>query len=237
VNTSERGEQRRSNVASGASAQKIVPEPHWGLLIVLSGPSGVGKGTVSTRLRKRAPELTYSISVTSRSPRPGEVEGSNYFFRSREMFLQMINNDAFLEWAEYVNNFYGTPKDFVVQNLKEGRDVLLEIEVQGALQVRERYPEGIFIFLVPPSWEELQRRISGRGTEVDAEITARLEKSWEELQMARHYDYIVVNDDVDSAVDQILAIITAEHLRAERMLRRVEEWLIHESGGHSPFST
>ncbi|CAM3470459.1 guanylate kinase [Hydrogenibacillus schlegelii] len=199
-----------------------------GLLIVLSGPSGVGKGTVGQKLRERMPDLVYSVSVTSRPPRAGEVEGVNYFFRSREQFEEMIRQDAFLEWAEYVSNYYGTPKAFVFEKLAQGRDVLLEIEVQGARQVRRRYPDGVFIFLAPPTWEALVDRIQGRGTEDPAVISERLRQAEQEVREVDLYDYVVVNDDVDAAVERIRCIITAEHLRRARAFDEMRRRLTRE---------
>lgn len=190
-----------------------------GLLIVLSGPSGVGKGTVCSALRQCSPELVYSVSATTRSPREGEIDGVNYFFKSREEFQRMIERDELLEWAEYVGNYYGTPAEFVHRSLAEGKDVILEIEVKGALKVREKFPDGVFVFLVPPSLGELEKRIVNRGTEAPETIRKRLNAAQEEIGLMRHYDYVVVNDNVDSACERIRAIITAEHCRRERMMR------------------
>ncbi|WP_195572958.1 guanylate kinase [Paenibacillus sp. 1001270B_150601_E10] len=184
-----------------------------GLLFVLSGPSGVGKGTVCKALQKKTTNLTYSVSVTTRQPRLGEVDGVNYFFRSREQFLDMIENDELLEYAEYVGNYYGTPREFVEKTLAEGKDILLEIEVQGALMVKEKFPEGIFIFLMPPSLEELKDRIRGRGTENDSVIDHRMNVAVEEIALMEHYDYAVVNDEIDLACKRIESIIMAEHCK------------------------
>jgi len=189
-----------------------------GLLIVLSGPSGVGKGTVCANLRHRMPELVYSVSATTREPRQGEINGINYFFKSREQFQDMIANDALLEWAEYVGNFYGTPCDFVERTLASGKDIILEIEVQGALKVKQKFPEGVFIFLMPPSLDELKQRITGRGTEAADVIDHRMNVAVEEMNLLRHYDYAVVNDEIDAACQRIQSIITAEHCRADRKL-------------------
>lgn len=189
-----------------------------GLLIVLSGPSGVGKGTVCSALRQTAPELTYSVSATTRAPRAGEIEGTNYFFKTRAEFEQMIENDQLLEWAEYVGNYYGTPLDFVQQSIESGKDIILEIEVQGALKVKEKFPDGIFIFLAPPSMQELKLRIQNRGTETAETIQNRLNVAEEEFALIRHYDYAVVNDRIELACERIKSIITAEHCRSERIV-------------------
>ncbi|MED1918218.1 guanylate kinase [Brevibacillus sp. DP1.3A] len=196
-----------------------------GLLLVLSGPAGVGKGTVCKALREVMPDLVYSVSATTRQPRPGEVEGVNYFFKSQEEFKQMIEEDALLEWAEYVGNYYGTPRHFVDDMLSEGRDVILEIEVQGALQVKERFPQGTFLFLAPPDLNELENRIVGRGTESQEIIRKRMEVARAEIELMDHYDYVVVNDVIESACDRIQAIITAEHLKKERQVHKYSKWL------------
>lgn len=192
-----------------------------GLLFVLSGPSGVGKGTVCAALRQLLPELIYSVSATTRAPRAGEQEGVNYFFRSREQFQGMIQQDALLEYAEYVGNYYGTPREFVERTLSEGKDVILEIEVQGALKVKEKFPHGVFIFLLPPSLTELKQRIVGRGTETQATIDHRLSVAVEEINLLHHYDYAVVNDQIELACERISSIITAEHCKRERFLHEL----------------
>jgi guanylate kinase len=194
-------------------------EKEQGLLIVLSGPSGVGKGTVCNALRKREVSFVYSVSATTRKPREGEVDGVNYFFKTKEEFEQMIERDELLEWAQYVSHYYGTPRKFVEEQLKQGRDVLLEIEVQGAMQVKKKFPQGIFIFLMPPSLNALKERIVGRGTETTESINERLTAAQVELKMMEHYDYVVVNDQVELACDRIEAIILAEHCKRERVMK------------------
>lgn len=187
-----------------------------GLLVVLSGPSGVGKGAICSMLREKSPHLQYSISATTRKPRQDEQDGVNYFFKTKEQFEQMIANDELLEWAEYVGNYYGTPLHFVQDTLRQGKDVILEIEVQGALKVKERLPQAILIFLIPPSMEELERRITQRGTETDEMIRHRLSVAKKEFAKMKHYDYVVVNDEIHAACERIQAIITAEHCRTSR---------------------
>lgn len=197
-----------------------------GLLIVLSGPSGVGKGTVRKAIfSKPNTKFQYSISMTTRKPREGEVDGVDYFFKSKAEFEELIKKNKLLEWAEYVGNYYGTPVDYVEQTLQEGRDVFLEIEVQGALQVRSAFPEGLFIFLAPPSLKELKNRIVTRGTESDDLILNRMRVAREEIEMMDAYDYVVENDQVDLACDRINAIVTAEHLKRERVAARYKTML------------
>lgn len=182
-------------------------------MIVLSGPSGVGKGTVCKALLQQTDDLTYSVSVTTREPRAGEVDGVNYFFKTREQFKQMIEKDELLEYAEYVGNYYGTPRGFAEKKLAEGRDVILEIEVQGAMKVREKFPDGIFIFLLPPSLDELKGRIRGRGTEQEHVIDYRMNAAVEEIALMENYDYAVVNDEIIFACKRIESIIIAEHCK------------------------
>ena len=195
-----------------------------GLLIVLSGPSGVGKGTVRAAIfSKGEQKFVYSISATTRLPRTGETDGIDYFFKTREEFEQMIQNKQLLEYAEYVGNYYGTPLEYVENTLASGKDVFLEIDVQGAIQVRELMPEGVFIFLTPPDLNELESRIVNRGTDSDEVIAKRMKTAREELELMKYYDYSVVNDTVDNAVQKIEAIIQTEHLRIIRNLDTIEE--------------
>ena len=197
-----------------------------GLLIVLSGPSGVGKGTVRKELfAQEDTSFEYSISMTTRKPREGEVNGVDYFFTSRENFEELISQNKLLEWAEYVGNYYGTPIDYVEKTLSEGKDVFLEIEVQGALQVRNAFPEGLLIFLSPPSLNELKNRIVTRGTETEELINNRMKVAKEEIVMMDAYDYVVENDDVLLACDRIKAIVTAEHCRRDRVAPRYKKIL------------
>ncbi|WP_124057650.1 guanylate kinase [Vaginisenegalia massiliensis] len=193
-----------------------------GLLIVLSGPSGVGKGTVRSAIFKNNPfNYVYSVSATTRQSRPGEIDGKDYYFVSREEFEKLIETDALLEYAEYVGNYYGTPIARIEENLAKGNDVFLEIEVQGALKVRQAMPEGIFIFLAPPSLQELESRICGRGTDDDAIIFERMQMAREEINLMQHYDYVVVNDQVEQAVAKINSIILSEHLKVDRVIDQI----------------
>ncbi|MGX4687423.1 guanylate kinase [Vagococcus sp. JNUCC 83] len=200
--------------------------PERGLLIVLSGPSGVGKGTVRKALfEKDDNQFEYSISMTTRQMREGEIEGVDYFFRSKEEFEQLIEEGKMLEYAEYVGNYYGTPLDYVNKTLDEGKDVFLEIEVQGAMKVKEKVPDGVFIFLTPPDFSELKSRIVNRGTDELSVIEKRMSKAKEEIEMMRHYDYAVVNDEVELAVNRIKKIIESEHYRVEHVIDRYENML------------
>ena len=190
-----------------------------GLLIVISGPSGVGKGTVRKALfEKKDHNLTYSVSMTTRKIRPGEVDGKDYYFVSKEEFQQKIKDGKLLEHAEFVGNYYGTPLDKVNEQLEAGKEVVLEIEVEGASQVKEKMPDCVMIFIAPPSKEELYNRLKNRGTESEEVIQARITKANREFKKAYLYDYIVVNDEVNNAADRIMAIIRAEHAKTNRIL-------------------
>lgn len=188
-----------------------------GILFILSGPSGVGKGTVRQHLFEQKTDLQYSISMTTRDKREGEIDGVDYFYKSREAFESLIEQDQLLEYAKYVNNYYGTPRQYVEETLASGKDVFLEIEVQGAMQVKKRFPQGVFIFLFPPSLEELKNRIVNRGTESEELVLNRLKEARNEIEMMHAYDYVVVNDKIQHAVDKIQSIITSEHCRRERI--------------------
>lgn len=197
-----------------------------GMLIVLSGPSGVGKGTVrQAMLEDEFRDFHYSVSMTTRKPRPGEQDGVDYYFVSKEEFEQEIANDGMLEYAKYVDNYYGTPMKYVNQTLDSGRDVLLEIEVQGAMQVREKCPDGVFIFLTPPDLLELRNRIQRRGTDDQATIDKRMQKAADEIKMMENYDYAVVNDEIPNAVQRIEKIIESEHLRVPRVIDQYKKMI------------
>ena len=185
---------------------------------MISGPSGVGKSTVLKALLEGREDLYFSVSATTRDPRPGEVDGVHYHFIDVDTFRQMIADGQFLEYAEYVGNFYGTPKKYVDAAMDRGDDVILDIEVQGTLQVCAKRPETVRIFIAPPSWEELERRLTGRGTNTPEDIQSRLLRAKVEFQTADTYDYFVINDSVENAVRELDAIITAEHCKpADRM--------------------
>jgi len=187
-----------------------------GLLIVLSGPSGTGKGTVCKELLEKRDDLVLSISCTTRKPRIGEQEGISYFFIGENEFETMICEDAFLEHANVYGNYYGTPKSFVEKQLLRGNDVLLEIDVQGALKAKEAFPDGVYVFLVPPSMQELESRIRRRGTEKEEQIRTRLGKAADEMTLMDQYDYVIINDKVCDVVQGIESIIEAEKLKVSR---------------------
>jgi len=193
-----------------------------GLLIVVSGPSGAGKGTICKELLKNNSKIKVSISSTTRLPRTGEADGVNYFFINKNKFKNMINDDDFLEYALVYDNYYGTPKEYVMNNLENGNDVLLEIDIVGALQIKERFEDAVFIFILPPSLEELKNRIIGRGTESLSDIEKRYGSAISEIKQVIKYDYAVINDDVAKAVKDIEAIMIAEKCR---VLRKHEEIL------------
>ena len=198
-----------------------------GLLILISGPSGTGKGTVCDLLRQKHPEISYSISATTRQPRPGEQDGVNYYFYTKEEFREMIDQGQLLEWAEVYGNFYGTPKQKVLARLEAGEDILLEIDTQGALNVMKVMPEGLFIFLLPPTLEELAVRLKGRGTETEESLHRRLGAAVDEIKLATKYRYVVVNDKVEDAQETIANIIEAEHHRSdlnESLLAKLQVW-------------
>lgn len=184
-----------------------------GTLYVLSAPSGCGKGTVLNELFKRTDNVFYSVSATTRSPREGEVDGVNYYFVTKEHFLELVKSDGMLEYATFVDNYYGTPKAPIEQKLAEGKDVILEIETAGAMMVKSVCPEAVLIFMLPPSIEELTERLRGRGTESEEVISKRVMEAYREIRLANNYDYVFVNDDLSEAVDDLMMIMkSAKHL-------------------------
>lgn len=187
-----------------------------GLLFALSGPSGVGKNTVLSKILTTRPDLTYSISATTRPPRGQEVDGVNYFFLTKEQFQAEIENEGFLEWAEIYNHYYGTPKQTVLKHLNSGRHVILDVDIQGAAQIRRNYPQSILIFLYPPSIQELQRRLIERNTDDQISIRKRLTYIDKELAAVSNYDYVVLNDNLEEACRRIDSIITAEEVKVAR---------------------
>ncbi len=202
-----------------------------GSLIILSGPSGAGKGTIHNELLRTEENLTYSVSMTTRSPREGEKEGVDYFFVSEEQFKKEIKNKSFLEYALVHGNYYGTPKKSVLDSLDKGLDVILELDIQGALKIKENYPDGIFIFIMPPSMRELKNRLVKRGTETKEKIIERFKNAYKEINELSKYNYVVINDEVDKAVEKVRAIMLAERCRVDRIEEfdvNNQEELLHE---------
>lgn len=202
-----------------------------GLLIVISGPSGAGKGTLCKALLEKNKDLNISVSMTTRPPRQGEVDGVNYYFVDKATFLDMVDKDGFLEYARVFDNYYGTPQKYVEGMLSSGKDVILEIDIQGALKVKEKFGEGIFIFILPPSMEELKNRIKKRGSETEESLIKRFKTAYKEINYVSKYNYVVVNDEVDKAVKKLESIIIAEKCRIDRIKDSIiltKEGLLHE---------
>lgn len=191
-------------------------KPNRGLLVVLSGPSGSGKGTVLKRAMQKNEQLELSVSVTTRAPREGEIDGVNYYFLTPEAFQNLLAEDGLLEWAEFCGNFYGTPREKIEQRLNEGKDVVLEIEVQGAMKVRAAFPDAVLIFNLPPSLEELKNRLTGRQTEPPEVVEKRMNTAVWELSQAENYDYVIVNDNVEDAANAFLSILSSEKCKTAR---------------------
>ncbi len=204
--------------------KKVIKLMNKGLLILVSGASGTGKGTVCKKLLEEFPQMFYSISATTRKPRLGEVDGREYFFISVEQFKTWLDEEKFLEYAEVYGNFYGTPAHKIEEYRNSGVDVLLEIDVQGALKVMKKCPDGIFIFLLPPSIEELCNRIKNRGTESPEVLQRRIESATKEIALGKKYQYVVVNDTIDEAVEKIKSIIAAERCKVSRNLENFEQF-------------
>jgi guanylate kinase len=191
-------------IHSGATTQE---SPSLGKLIVLTGPSGVGKGTLMQKLLQLHPELYYSVSVTTRSPRPGEINGKNYYFITRSKFEQLVAQGEFLEWAEFAGNYYGTPRAAVLDHIQSGKLVILEIELEGARQIRASFSKALSIFILPPSFSELEKRIRGRGQDTEEAIARRLKRAQEEINAADEFDIQIVNDDFETALNQIETVL------------------------------
>lgn len=198
-----------------------------GTLFIFSGPSGTGKGTLLSEFTKKYGEykLKYSVSATTRGPRNGETDGVNYYFKSKDEFLNMINNDEFLEWSQFCDNYYGTPKEHVMNSLSDGYDVILEIETVGAANVKAKYPEAVSIFILPPSLSELKSRLCGRGTESDDVITKRYDQAISEIEKSYNYDYIILNNNINQAVENFKSIVDAERLKAHINKNTISEVL------------
>ena len=194
-----------------------------GLVLVLSGFSGVGKGTVVKKLLEKYHNYALSVSVTTRSPREGEADGREYFFITEEEFSRLEREGRLLESAGYVGHHYGTPRDYVMSHIDAGRDVILEIEIQGAMQIKKRYPEAVLVFVIPPSAAALKERLSGRGSETEEVIAARLKRAVEEAQGMEEYEYLLVNDDLEACVEQLHEIMTSEHRRASRNQEQIQK--------------
>ena len=203
---------------------------HQGILVVVSGFSGAGKGTLMKELLKRYDNYALSVSATTRPPREGETDGKEYFFVSKEQFEKMRDEQKLIEYAQYVNHYYGTPKEYVEQKMAEGKDVILEIEIQGALKVKKRFPDALLLFVTPPSAEELRKRLVGRGTETLEVINARLARAAEEASGMEAYDYLLVNDDLDRCVEEMHNLIQLQHRKTcyhLDFLSRMREELYH----------
>ena len=203
---------------------------HQGILVVVSGFSGAGKGTLMKELLKRYDNYALSISATTRTPREGETDGKEYFFVTKEQFEKMRDERKLIEYAQYVNNYYGTPKEYVEQKMAEGKDVILEIEIQGALKVKKRFPDALLLFVTPPSAEELRRRLVGRGTETMEVINARLARAAEEASGMEAYDYLLINDDLDRCVEEMHQLIQLQHRKTSYhldFLSKMREDLYH----------
>jgi len=194
-----------------------------GILVVVSGFSGAGKGTIMKNLTQKYDNYALSISATTRAPRPGEEEGKSYFFVSKDRFEEMIDRDELVEYAKYVDNYYGTPRKFVEDCLAEGKDVILEIEIQGALKIKKKFPDSLLIFMAPPSAEELRARLIGRNTEDEETVNKRLSRAIVEAEGVEAYDYILVNADIDTCTEKLHNLIRASHDRAEVHLDLIEE--------------
>ncbi|NMA79150.1 MAG: guanylate kinase [Clostridiales bacterium] len=196
-----------------------------GVLIVLSAPSGCGKGTILSTVLEQNDNLFYSISATTRAPREGEEDGKHYHFVSKDEFMQLIDRDEVLEYTTYCDNYYGTPRKAVEEQLAKGRDVILEIEVDGAMQIKNSYPNAVFVFILPPSIAELKRRLGKRGTESEEVIEGRLKEAVNEIAMAYKYDYIIVNDELEKAINTLNCVIGGEKQTVSRMINKIDEVL------------
>ncbi len=204
-----------------------------GILYIVSGPSGVGKTSIIEGVLKRVRNLTFSVSYTTRPKRPNEIEGKDYYFVDKETFMKMVEREEFLEWAVVHDNYYGTPKKFVDESLEKGLNVLLDIDVQGAMSVMQKVKDAVYVFIAPPSFETLKQRLAKRGTENESALRKRLEDAKKELSYITKFEYIIVNADLTESIEQLCSIIVAEQLRVKRVVERLGEYKIFENGGGS----